>query len=163
MHSLYTEQDLSSLKKQIARREAVAFSVLAVFVAGIIAVLIMDNRRENRPELLTTLLVIFSGASFIFLWEMLVRPLISYERHIEQALHGRTHEITVQFDHFGKEDSLIERISYRDLYFLGDPDKHGEKTQMFYWDLTHPLPDFTPGQEVSLVYYDRYIVGYREQ
>lgn len=162
MRNLYTEQDLSSLKKQLARREAVAFAVLALFVAGVIATLIMDNHRENRPEMLTTLLVILAGISFIFLWEMLVRPLLSYQRHLEQALHGRTHEITVLFDHIGEEDSLIDRIAFRDLYFLGEPDKHGERTRMFYWDLSRSLPSFRPGQEVTLSYFDRYIIGYRE-
>ena len=162
MHNLYTEQDLSSLKKQLAKREAITFAVLALFVAGVIVTLVMDNHRENRPEMLTTLLVILAGVSFIFLWEMFVRPLLSYERHLEQALHGRTHEITVLFDHFGEEDSLIDRINYRDLYFLGEPDKHGERTRMFYWDLSRPLPSFRPGQEVTLSYFDRYIIGYRE-
>lgn len=162
MHTLYTEQDLLSLKKQLRKREAAAFAVLTLFAAGVIATLIIDNHRENRPELLTTLLVILAGASFIFLWEMLVRPLISYERHMEQALFGRTHEISLVFDRFGEEDSLIDRISYRDLYFLGEPDKHGERTQMYYWDLSRPLPGFKPDQEIIISYFDRYITGWRE-
>ncbi len=162
MHTLYTEQDLASLKKRLRKREALTFAVLALFVAGVIATLILDNHRENRPELLTTLLVIFAGASFIFLWEMLVRPLLSYERHLEQALFGRTHEIPLVFDRFGEEDSLIDRISYRDVYFLGEPDKHGERSQMLYWDLARTLPDFKPGQELIISYFDRYITGWRE-
>ena len=160
MQALYQEMNLTSLKKQISRRQLLVSAVALIFLAAVIMTLVLDNHKENRPELLTTLLVIFGGSAFIFLWDLTVKPLRSYARHMDAALHGRTHEITAVFDRPGEEDSLIDGLSFRDLVFLGDADKHGDRERMFYWDMELPLPSFQKGQEVRLTYYDRFLTGY---
>ncbi len=161
MKDLYTEQDYSLLKKQISRRVALVLAALAAGLACIALTLVMDNHRENRPELLTTLAVIFSGSLVVFLYDMLVHPLNAYARHMDTALHGRTHEISVVFDHFNEETSFVDGVYFRDLIFLGEADKHGDRDRMFYWDRELPLPDFSKGQEITLKYYDRFIVAYQ--
>ena len=54
----------------------------------------------------------------------------------------------------------IDSVTYRDLVFLGDADKHGDRERMFYWDMEKPLPAFEKGRTVRLTYYDRFIIGY---
>ena len=120
-----------------------------------------DNHKDHRPELPATLILIFSGAIVIFFWDLLLRPLSAYARHVDASLHGRSHEATVVFDHLNEETSVVEGVSYRDMIFQGDPDKHGDRDRLFYWDLEMPLPDFRNGQEVTLQYYDRFITGYQ--
>ena len=91
---------------------------------------------------------------------MTVKPLRSYAKHVDSALHGRSHESTMVFDRVGSEDSVIDGLTFRDLIFLGEADKHGERERMFYWDMEIPLPDFRKGQELRLTYYDRFLTGY---
>ena len=161
MHSLYTEQNLADLKKQIRKRMILLFIFLAAALVLTVATLLMDDHRENRPEIITTLVVVLSGCAVIFIYDLLIHPLRAYSRHIDTSLHGRSHEVTVIFDHISAEDSVVDGVAYRDLIFLGDPDKHGIRERMFYWDLELPLPDFTQGQEITLRYYDRFITAYQ--
>ncbi|MBQ9251856.1 MAG: hypothetical protein IJ188_04385 [Clostridia bacterium] len=160
MHALYTEQDLTALRKQIKNRW---FGFLAIFLVAVVVLallLISDNHKENRPELITTLVLILSGGLLIFYYDLLIRPLRAYERHMDTALHGRSHQVTVLFDHLNEESSLVEGVTYRDLIFLGEADKHGDRERMFYWDMELPLPEFKKGQEITLTYFDRFITAY---
>ncbi len=160
MHTLYNEDMFASLKGQIKKRMMIAFLVLLVFLAAVVLTLMLDDGKENRPIVATTLLVICAGCSFIFLWEMTIQPLRCYARHINTALHGRTHQVRVVFDSFGADDSMVDGVRFRDLIFLGDSDKHGDRERLFYWDRELPLPDFQPGQEIDVTYYDRFMTGY---
>lgn len=150
----------ASLQRQIRKRQRIAFAVILAFLAAAAWTLAADNHRDSRPILATTLLVIFGGCAFIFLWDLTIRPLRCYARHMDAALHGRTHRVSAVFDRVGADDSLVDGVLFRDLIFLGEADKHGDRDRMFYWDRELPLPDFRPGQEIMVTYYDRFMTAY---
>ena len=160
MKPLYTEQNLEELKKQINRRWAIWLALLAAGVVGLTVLLVMDNHKTNRPELAATLVVLFTGIALIAFYDLLIHPLAAYRRHMNNSLHGRSHEAVVIFDHLNEEVSVVEGVTFRDMIFLGEADKHGDRERMFYWDQELPLPSFSKGQEVTLKYYDRFITGY---
>ena len=161
MQSLYTEKNLADLKNQIRKRRLIFFALLAAAAGLIVWTLLLDNHRENRPVVLTTLILVASGCGLIFFYDLLIHPLRAYERHLISSLHGRFHEVTVVFDHLNEEETMIDGLTYRDLIFLGEPDKHGDRERLFYWDAEIPLPSFASGQEVTLQYFDRFITAYR--
>lgn len=161
MEKLYTEEYLAALQGQIRRRRLVLLAIIAVCLVGLVLLLMTDNGKENRPVVPATLALILTGAVIIFFWDMLIRPLTAYARHVDASLHGRFHETTVVFDHLNEETSMVEGVAYRDLIFLGEADKHGDRDRMFYWDQELPLPDFKQGQEISVQYFDRFITGYQ--
>ncbi|MBR2822490.1 MAG: hypothetical protein IKE24_02250 [Clostridia bacterium] len=160
MHTMYNEGMFARLSGQVKKRQVLVFAVAALFLAAAVFTLILDDHKENRPILATTLLVIAGGSVFIFFWDLTVRPLRCYARHMDAALHGRTHQVLAVFDRVGADDSMVDGILFRDLVFLGEADKHGVRDRMFYWDRELPLPDFRPGQEVMITYYDRFMTGY---
>lgn len=160
MHTLYNEETFLALKKQIAKRQRLVLMAALIFLAALILVLSMDDHKANRPMLAATLIVIFGCSAVVFLWDLTVRPLRSYAKHQDAALHGRAHDVVAVFERFGTENSVIDGITYRDLIFLGEADKHGDRERMFYWDMELPLPGFTQGQEIRLTYYDRFLTGY---
>ena len=161
MLTLYNEEMFTALRGQVKKRQILAFAVLAVFLLAAVWTLSVDNHKENRPILATTLLVIAGGCAFIFLWDLTIKPLRCYARHMDNALHGRGHQINAVFNRVGAEDSLVDGVLFRDLIFLGEADKHGDRDRLFYWDRELPLPDFQPGQEIEVTYYDRFMTGYR--
>ena len=160
MHYLYNEEIFSALKKLISKRQRLLLLAAFAVLAAILASLILDDHKDHRPVLLTTLLVILGGGALIFLWDMTIKPLRSYAKHIDSALHGRSHETVAVFDRVGTEDSVIDGLTFRDLIFLGEADKHGVREQLFYWDMEFPLPAFGKGQELRLTYSDRFLTGY---
>ena len=159
MQALYTEQHLSDLKGQIRRRGLALLGLLLAAVAAIVWLLIIDDHKENRPELAITLVLIISGCALIFLYDLLVHPLRAYEKHIDSALHGRFHESSLVFDRINEESSVVDGVVFQDMIFLGDPDKHGDRERMFYWDRELPLPTLSPGQEYTIKYTGKNIIG----
>ncbi len=161
MQSLYSEQKWNDIRAQLNRRQAVLLGIMIALLGGIVWFLATENHKDHRPEIQVTLLVILLCASVIFFYDVFLRPLRAYARHVDSSLHGRAHEVTVVFDHVNEEESLVDGVSYRDLIFLGEADKHGDRERMFYWDSELPLPSFSRGQEVTLRYFDKFITGYQ--
>ena len=160
MQLLYSERNLSDIRAQLKRRLLVLGVVSVLFLAAIVYTLILDNHKENRPEVWTTVLVLLWLFSLIFAADLLVRPLYSYAKHLRSSLHGRTHEVVCEFSRAGENESVVDGVLYRDLIFLGEADKHGDRDRMFYWDAELPIPNFVPGSQVRIQYYDRFLTGY---
>ena len=160
MRDLYTEQDLASVRGQLKRRLLLLGLISAVLLVVIVLVLLSDNHKTNRPEALVTGLVVVLGFTVVFFWDLLCRPLRCYARHLNDALHGRSHEAEVEFCRPGGETSTVDGIVCSSLIFLGEADKHGDRERLFYWDGQLQVPSFTPGAPFRVKYYDRFIVGY---
>ena len=75
---------------------------------------------------------------------------------------GRNHTETMEFKEAESEIFVVEGVPCRSLIFLGAPDKHGTREQRFYWDRELPVPPFTPGEQVTLKYTGRTIIGYEQ-
>ncbi len=155
MNELYTEQELSEIRARLKKRGLILTAVSAVLFAGIVTFFIL------RLEVPAVIFVILLGTMLIFCYDLFCRPLRRYARHIDSALHGRTHEQEFVFSQATENHSLIDGIACRDLIFLGEPDKHGQMDCLFYWDEAKDIPAFCEGQNVKLKYYDKFIVGWQ--
>jgi hypothetical protein len=71
------------------------------------------------------------------------------------------HEIRLTYDHPESELSVVDGVSFRSLIFLGEPDKHGTRDQMYYWDLQKKLPAFETGKDYLLRYTGKTIIGWQ--
>ena len=154
MRDLYSEKDLQQLSSQLTKRYLLLGCVLAVFLALFVVSLVF------RMEWLSMVSVILFLCILVFVYEMFCRPLVRYKALITSALTGRTHIEKLEYEKTEADTSIVEGVLCRGLIFLGTPDKHGTREQRFYWDAEIPLPDFTPGDQVTLKYTGRNIIGY---
>ena len=154
MRELYTDETLNGIRGQLKKRTTVIVIIAAVFAAvGIWSFI-------SRIQWLTVAAFIVAGAVIIFGVEMFCLPLRRYSKLLETALHGRTHTGDFIFDHLEPDESLVDGVPCLSMVFLGDPDKHGTRDQMFYWDRELALPQFTKGQTVTLHYTGKNIIGF---
>ena len=161
MRELYSEQDLQNIQGQLKKRGIVMLIVSILFIGLLVATLLSDNHRENRPEALATVITMLLGFFLIFSWDLFIRPLRCYRKHLQAALHGRGHEVTVEFSRDDASSSVVDGVTFRDLIFLGDADKHGDRDRLFYWDAQLDTPPFKKGDMVLVRYYDRFMTGYQ--
>lgn len=157
MCELYREEDLSLLRSRIRNR----LLVLGIPVLALLAVLVYSCVR--RIEWLTVLSVALLCFLLIFCIDLFILPLRAYERMIRAALTGRRHEENFVFSHAEPEISEVDGVPCRSLIFLGKPDKHGTRDQLFYWDRELPLPAFSEGETVSLRYTGKNIIAYQRR
>ena len=163
MRALYTEADEKAVHAQLNRRKLVLGLVALPLAVVFVISLIRDDGKANRPEWISIVYAILIGAVLIFGWDLFCRPISCYFRHIRSALHDRFREADVVFDSFGENDSVINGVAFRDLHFLGEADKHGDRSRLFYWDKELPLPSLQKGQEVTVRYYDRFITALSDE
>lgn len=161
MTFLYSEDLFSRLSAQLRRRRILFWGYCLLCLSILIWLLSLDDHKEHRPDMAVMLLLIFSVSGIVFYLDILVRPLKAYARHLDFSLHGRARETTLVFDRVQPDISVVDGVSFRELIFLGEADKHGDRERMLYWDSSCSLPDFTRGQEMTLRYYDRFITAYR--
>ena len=154
MIELYHQSDLQQLNGQMQRRLSFIFGIAIVFLGlGIWSV-------TARIEWLSIALTVCVGAVLIFGIEMFWRPLYAYRKVLLSALHGRSHEVRVEFDRREEEISVVDGVPFTSLIFLGEADKHGTREQMYYWDREKDLPAFEPGKEYGIRYTGKVIIAY---
>lgn len=154
MHDLYSEKDLQQISGQLKKRYILLCCVLAIILAVFIVSLIC------RIEWLSVVAFILLFSVAVFVLEMFCLPLHRYRKLIHSALTGRTHIETLEYQKTEDDTSVVDGVPCRGLIFLGEPDKHGTREQRFYWDKELPLPAFTAGDQVTLKYTGRTIIGY---
>ena len=150
---LYSDESLAAVQQKLNRRLAVLYAVLCAGLAVFVWLAVI------RAEIPAIVAFCVTGCFLIFWLNMFCMPLVKYRRLIRTALHGRSHTRTLEFAGVEPEESVIDGVVYRSLLFLGEPDKHGTREQQLYWDRELPLPDFQPGQQVTLQITDRMIIG----
>ena len=155
MQEVYSDRDLKELNAQVSRRMTV-IGLIALALTGVAAWSLV-----GRIEWLTMVSVALIGVVLIFGIEMFYRPLYAYRKLLIAALQGRNHEIRLTYDHPESELSVVDGVSFRSLIFLGEPDKHGTRDQMYYWDLQKKLPAFETGKDYLLRYTGKTIIGWQ--
>ena len=155
MRDLYSEQDCTRLSAQLKKRYLILAAVLAVLAALFVVSMII------RVEWLSVVLLILFCSVAVFVIEMFCIPLHKYKKLVVSALTGRTHVETFEYESTEADLSVVDGVACHGLIFLGEPDKHGTRAQRFYWDKEIPLPAFNPGDQVTLKYTGRNIIGYQ--
>lgn len=155
MYDLYSEKDLQMLSAQLKKRYLATGCVMAVFLAVFVVSLVI------RAEWLSIVSFILFFASGVFLFDMFCVPLRRYKKLILSALTGRSHTEVLEYEKTEADTSVVDGVPCLGMIFLGTPDKHGSREQRFYWDRELPVPAFTPGEQVTLKYTGRNIIGYQ--
>ena len=154
MKDLYSSNDLQSINSQLKKR----YLVLGIILAMLLGVFIYSW--IIRVEWLSVASIVLFGAVMVFVIDLFCMPLHRYKKLLVSALSGRTHTETLEFGEVEKEQSFVDGVACLGLIFLGQPDKHGTRDQRYYWDKQIPLPGFKAGDQVTIKYTGRNIIGY---
>ena len=171
MRELYTKENLSGLDAGLTRRWIVLGIVSAVFIAGFVWTMVIRAQwhelqkagtfplSETAMEAVSTACVVLAGFFAVFWIDLFCRPLLRHRKLIREALTGRNHMRTMEFVRIEPDPSMVDGVSCRSMIFLGEPDKHGTREQLFYWDASIPLPDLQSGTEYTLKHTGRTIIA----
>ena len=81
------------------------------------------------------------------------------DREYVSEIYDSEIEVKYTFSRVTAEISSVDGIPCRSLIFLGDPDKHGSREMLLYWDRELPVPDLEPGTVYTVKYTGRNIIG----
>ena len=156
MHDLYSEKDLQELSGQLKKR----YLAIGCFLAVILAVFVVSMIIRAEWLSIASFIIFFAGA--VFAVDLFCLPLRRYKSLITSALTGRTHTEEMVYEKTEDDTSVVDGVPCLGMIFLGAPDKHGVREQRFYWDRELPRPAFTAGDQVTLKYTGRNIIGYQK-
>ena len=153
MQILYSDQSYAAVNGQLKRR-LIFLSVVVAILMGVF-VWAMTARIQWLAMLSATL----AGCFAVFFADLYCAPLMHYRRMVRTALSGRNHERTMEFCRLEPDRSVVDGVTCSSLIFLGDPDKHGSREVLLYWDQELPLPELKPGREYTVKFTGKNIIG----
>lgn len=153
MRELYSKEDLASLKSQLQKRWLAVWILLGLAVAVFVFSMVI------RLEWLSMASVIVFGFFAVFWIDLFCLPLMRYRRLVEAALFARNHTDTLEYVRTEPDPSMVDGVSCMSLIFLGEPDKHGTRETLFYWDAEIPAPALEAGKEYTFRYTGKNIIA----
>lgn len=147
-NTLYAQQDLTDVQRQRTRRWIAA----AVPCAVLLGVLIYSV--TIRLQWLSIAATIAIGVVLIAGYDLAIKPLSCYIRHVENALHGRTREAVLPFVALSEEVSLVDGVYYHAMTCEDVDGKGRPYDRLFYFDVMKPFPALRPGERVRVIHHD---------
>ena len=112
------------------------------------------------PEAVTVILTIAAFGSAVFIYGMLISPLLAYKKHIDHALNGRTRQNTGTFLHMEEESVWRDGVQfYPFMISVGDKKEEGNH-RLFYMDANFPRPQWKEDDLITLTSYDNRVTAW---
>lgn len=146
--TLYSPADLASIREQMQRRWLAVAAPCVLLLAGVIVSLIF------RVEAVTTLCTILIGTILIFCWDLLLKPLNCYRKHLEGVLHGLTHEAVLPFVEMSESINLVDGVPCHAMTCRDVDGKGRPYDRLFYVDVTRSIPAFQEGEMLRVIHHD---------
>ena len=128
--SLFSAQDQAAIRAQLKKR--------------LILVLI--------PVL--ALLTIVSLAVLIFCYDLFLKPLRCYQRHLDNVISGRRRAVDLPFLAISDDISLVDGVPYRAMTCTDLDAKGRPYDRLFYFDAEKPFPAIAAGETVRVVHHE---------
>ena len=157
MQTCYSDESYAGIDRQLKRRLMLLFAVVAVLLGVFLWAMI------TRIQWAAMASAVLAGCFAVFFADLYCAPLLHYRRLVRTALSGRSHEKTMEFCRLEPDRSVVDGVSCRSLIFLGDPDKHGSREVLLYWDEELPLPALESGAEYTVKFTGKNIIGIQAQ
>lgn len=147
-NTIYSTADESALNAQLKKR----WTILLIPCAILAAVLVYSL--TIRLEWLSDGATIAIGALLIAGYDLFIKPLNCYRRHLRNVLRGRVREAELPFVALSEDIYLVDGVSYRALTCLDYDGKGRPYDRLFYFDVLKPFPDFKEGELLRIVHHD---------
>ena len=148
MSTIYSEADYTAIVAQ-QRKRWLILSIPCVLLAAVLIVSLVV-----RIEWLTSLSTILIGITLIAGYDLFIKPLNCYARHLRHCLHGRTRECELPFIRLSENIDVVDGVRCRQL-LCSDLDAKGRPYErLFYFDAEKTFPQANEGDVLHIVHHD---------
>ncbi len=100
------------------------------------------------------MLTIVSLAVLIFCYDLFLKPLRCYQRHLDNVISGRRRAVDLPFLAISDDISLVDGVPYRAMTCTDLDAKGRPYDRLFYFDAEKPFPAIAPGETVRVVHHE---------
>ena len=148
INTLYKEEDLTAIIGQQKKRWLILLIPCAVMAAILVYALIV------RSEVLANAATIAAGVVLIAGYDLFIKPVSCYRKHLRNVLHGRVREAELPFVALSEDVSVVDGVSYRALTCADFDAKGRPYDRLFYFDSEKTFPDVKEGDMLRIVHHD---------
>lgn len=146
--AIYSEQDHSVITGQLKKRWLITAIPCVLLLAVLVYSLII------RQEWLTTTCTILIGGILIAGYDLFIKPIACYRRHLSDVLYGRARESTLPFLAVSEDINLVDGVAYRSVTCQDVDGKGRLYERLFYFDAAKAFPDFQAGDMLRIIHHD---------
>ena len=148
MSTIYSEANYTAIVAQ-QRKRWLILSIPCVLLAAVLVISLVV-----RIEWLTSLSTILIGILLIAGYDLFIKPLNCYARHLRHCLHGRTRECELPFIRLSENIDVVDGVRCRQL-LCSDLDAKGRPYErLFYFDAEKTFPQANEGDVLHIVHHD---------
>ena len=148
MNTIYTEADYTAIVAQQRKRWLILGTPCALLSVALIVSLCI------RLEWLSAVSTILIGILLIAGYDLFIKPLHCYERHLKNCLFGRTRECDLPFIRLSENIDVVDGVQYHQL-LCADLDAKGRPYErLFYFDAQKTFPDAKEGDILHIHHHD---------
>lgn len=149
MHTpIYTEADYLAITRQQRKRWLLIAIPCLILLIPLVAGLFI------RVEWMTSVSTILIGVLLIAGYDLAIKPLHCYERHLNNCLHGRTRACELPFIRLSENIDLVDGVQYRQLLCADTDGKGRPYERLFYFDVLAEFPQVNEGDMLHIVHHD---------
>ncbi len=153
---MYTNDNLDDIKQQLEKRVILCAAPAAVMLALFIYSLII------RLEWLSYFLSILLSFFIIFSWGVFISPVNSYKKFLINMLGLKKRATEGRFKAFIDAPTKRDGVFFTPFYISVGSMEDEEDDRLFYFDANLPLPDWRPGDALSIFSYDKSVAGWEK-
>ena len=156
MEQVYSEQDLTQISAQQRKRWCLLGLPALILLAFLIVSVV------KRSETVSTILTLILGVLLIGGWDLFIKPLHCYQKHINDMMRGITHQVDCTFERFDAETSTVDGVCFYAMNVVCTDEDGKPYDRLFYYDAEKPLPNWRKGTPLHVTYHDRMIANVTE-
>ncbi|MGI6215614.1 MAG: hypothetical protein ACOYIT_07045 [Christensenellales bacterium] len=153
---MYTQENLSDIESQLKRRLMAcalpAAALLALFIYSLVI----------RVEWLSYFLSMLLCFYIIFAWGIFISPVRSYKKFIYNMLYLKNRNTQGHFKGFIDVPTKREGVLFTPFFINIGNMENEEDDRLFYYDSNLPLPDWQPGDKLSITSHDKSTVAWEK-
>lgn len=153
MSNIYSEADYTAIVRQQRKRWLMLGIPCALLLVVLVVSLIV------RMEWLTTTATILIGGVLIAGYDLAIKPLHCYEKHLKHCLHGRTRECDLPYIRLGENIDVVEGVRCRQLLCTDIDGKGRPYERLFYFDAEKTFPEVKEGDMLHIVHHDLFVAN----
>ena len=157
---LYTQADRTQATRERTLRRWVVLVPTAILLALAIAVFGWFRLHKNADGWVWSgLCTVLGGAFFIFFYEVYLKPVSQYKKHVDYMLDGRMHETVGILTHIAAEAQDKDGMDCYAITLNIGQTANPEDDRLFYIDALKGIPDVSIGTRVAVQCNDRMIAS----
>ena len=176
MTEMYSEKTYNAVKRKLAVRRVIVYTVFfSLLIASLVVLVIdvsdwhaylhqdVDNSLSGHISAypFAFILPLLAGAFGVFALGTVISPVAKYKKYLDNAFHGRCHQKQYLFKSLDEQTVLREGLNVWPVIFSEGSLSDEKDDRLLYLDVRAPRPECPAGTAMDITVHDRFLIDWK--